>query len=180
MTYKFNGPISLAFRDFVVPKSMLGETELSLESTTRERTTQGGTFTEPTGTFETQEFSVSLFVPSVSWFVQNFLKDGGNEGANDEYNFVYNADECVPVEIGPLNVHPHCEGNDANDVHFYNAKLGWNIGATLSDGEATEIELTFYANPDSDGNTWRIGTGDLTQESEWDAETEETVEVTSQ
>lgn len=177
--YKFNGPISLAFRDFVVPKSMLGETELSLESTTRERTTQGGTFTEPTGTFETQEFSVTLFAPSLNWFIQNFLKTGGEEGTEGQFNFVNNADECVPVEVGPLNIHPHCETNDANDVHFYNAQMGWNVGATLSDSDPAEIELTFYANPDDDGNVWRLGTGDLTQESEWDADSQETVPVTS-
>lgn len=177
--YKFNGPIALSFRDFTVPTSMLGETELSLESTTIDRETQGGTFTQPTGTFETQEFTVTLFAPSLTWFVKNFLKDGGETGDTDDYNFIVNADECTPVESGPLNIHPQCEDNDANDVHFYNAFMAWSVGATLSDGDPAEIELTFYANPDSDGNTWALGSLDLTQESEWDAESESTVAVTS-
>lgn len=179
MKYQFNGPVKLAFRDFVVPASMLGETELSLESSTRDRETQGGTFTEPSGVMETQEFSITLFAPSLSWFIKNFLKDGGNAGVNDEYNYIYNADACKEVEMGPLNVQPCGENNDANDVHFYDAKMGFNLGTNLSPNEPAEIELTFYANPDADGNVWRLGTGDLTQESEWDPATEQTVPVTS-
>ena len=176
--YKFNGPIDLAFRNFVVPSSMLGEANLSMEQGERERETQGGTFTESTGTFETASMEVSIFVPSLKWFIENFLAEGG-EVEGDEANFIYNADECVPQEVGPLNISPKCEGNDRQDVHFYNAVLRWEWDVDLHTNEAAEVSLVFHANPDEDGNVARIGSGDLTQESEWDVDTQDTVAVAS-
>jgi hypothetical protein len=171
------GPASLAFKDFEISSQYLGEVSVNLEDGERERTTLAGTFSANSGTIENAEATVTLFAPSMDWLGENLLRGRYNDGTPTG-NIVWNVNNCSS-DIGPMNIHFECEDNDANDVHFYNASLRANIEATYNESDFIEVELVFHANPDEDGNVARLGTGDLTQESEWDVETEETVAVTS-
>lgn len=172
------GPADLAFADFVIPAHLIGEVEVVLEEGERERTTLAGTFTTNSGTIAEATATATIHVPSMEWLGENILK-GRFTAGTPTGNLIWNTDECGQTDMGPMNVHFRCETNDANDVHFYNASVRANINATYNDSDVIEVELVFHANPDDNGNVARLGTGDLTQESIYDAATETTIPVTS-
>jgi hypothetical protein len=172
------GPADLAFADFNIPAHLIGEVEVVLEEGERERTTLAGTFTTNAGTIAEATATATIHVPSMEWLGENILRGRFNEGTPTG-NIIWNAEECGQTDMGPMNVHFRCDTNDANDVHFYNASVRANINATYNDSDVIEVELVFHANPDTNGNVARLGTGDLTQESIYDVDTESTVPVTS-
>ena len=179
MSKVLGGPADIAFRDFVIPAHLIGEVVATLEEGERERTTLAGTFTTNAGTISEASATATIHVPSMDWLGENILRGRYTDGTPTG-NVVWNAETCPdPGDVGPVNIHFRCDDNDADDVHFYNASLRLNMSATYNDSDVIEVELVFHANPDDDGNVARLGSGDLTQESVWDAETEETVAVGS-
>jgi hypothetical protein len=182
-TTTLGGPASLAFRDFTVPSTLLSEMTVTLTEGTRERTTLGGTFNKGSGIFEEAQATATMYVPSMDWLGANFVRSRYTAPTDPETsggNMVFGSNSCsATIDAGPLNIHFECEDNDNNDVFFYNAVLQINFELNYTADEDLTVELTFFANPDEDGNIARLGSGDVTQESIWDAETEQTVPVTS-
>jgi hypothetical protein len=78
-----------------------------------------------------------------------------------------------------VNFHYTCDTNDANDIYFYNASALLNFNGTVNNTDDFSIEVTLYAEPDENGNVYRLGTGSLTAESVYDPETETTGPVES-
>lgn len=176
------GVAELAFRDFTIPSDVLSETTVELAEGTRERTTLAGVFTRPSGTLETGMASVTLYPPSWGWLGENIIRSRYNAptAPQTEGNIIWNAQTCAgSYDVGPLNIHFVCDDNDNRDVFFYNAQLVINVNPTYNNSDDIQVEMTFQAQPDDEGNVYRLGTGDLTAESIWDAASEETVPVTS-
>lgn len=176
------GPAEIAFRDFVIPSSLLSEVVVTLTEGERERATLAGTFKKGSGTFEEAMATATLYLPSMDWLGKNILRSKYEEASDpsDPGRIVFNSDNCsATVDAGPVNIHYTCEGNDNNDVYFYNAILKINLEMTYNASDDLTVELTFNANPDENGDVARLGTGDLTQESIYDATTEQTIPVTS-
>jgi hypothetical protein len=182
MNTTMGGSAELAFRDKLVPADVLSEITVELTEGTRERTTLAGVFTRPSGTMDSAMATVTIFPPSWDWLGANIIESRYNAptAPQTEGNIIWNAQTCSGTfDIGPLNIHFICDENDDRDIHFYNAQLVVNINSTYTNSDDLSVELTFHAQPDDDGNVWRLGTGDLTQESIYDVDTESTVPVTS-
>lgn len=176
------GVIEIAFRDFTIPSYLLGEPEVNIEEGTRERNTQAGTFSRGSGTLDTVEVTVPLYLPSWGWLGENILRSRYNAptAPQTEGNVVWNASTCTgEYDAGPLNIHYVCEDLDNQDLHLFNARLKVNLNPTFATGEDLMVELVFSGNPDENGDVFRLGTGDLDALSYWDAETESTEPYTS-
>lgn len=180
-TTVLGGPADISFRNFTIPASLLSEVTVTISEGERERTTLAGTFRKGSRTLDEVQATATLYVPSMDWLGENILRANYTAGeTTNTGNVVFNSDACsATVDTGPVNIHYSCEDNDANDVHFYNAVLRVNMEMTYNAEDDLSVELTFYGNPDEDGNVVRLGTGDTTQESIWDVSSEETVPVTS-
>lgn len=173
------GVVEIAFRNFTIPAHLLGEPSISIEEGTRERTTQAGTFRRGSGTLDTAEITIPMYIPSWDWFGENIMRARYTAGTGENTgNVIWNANTCSgSVDAGKVNFHYVCDTNDNNDIFFYNASMRVNINPTFATGEDLMVELTFLANPDEDGNVYRLGTGDVTDESIYDVTTQTTIDV---
>jgi len=178
-TTTLGGPASLAFRNFEIPASLLSEVTVTLTEGERERETLAGTFRKGSGTMEEAQATATLYVPNMDWLGENILRSKWTTGTGVlGGNIIFNSDTCsATVDAGPMNIHYVCEDNDDNDVHFYNAVLKVDLELNYTASDDLAVEITLFANPDEDGNVWRLGTGDLTAESIYDVATQATVDV---
>lgn len=107
-----------------------------------------------------------------------------NPAAGSAYgNIIVGASSCAVVDpYGELNIHNTCDTNDDDDIHLFYAKPLLNSSFTYNADDPRKIEVTWkgYVAPSTNpnaGSVFRIGTGDLTQESIYDCATETTVAV---
>lgn len=175
-----SGPAELSFRNALIEASVLSEISVELTEGTRERTTLAGTFTLPAGTIDTATATVTLFPESWGWLGANLLRSrySAPSAPQTEGNIIWNASTCAgSYDVGGLNIHFTCDDNDNRDIYFYNAALQVNVNPTYNNEDNLQVELTFFANPDDNGNVYRLGTGDLTAESYYDTTSESTLFV---
>lgn len=176
-----SGPASLSFRDKTIPASMLSEVTVTVSEKERERETLAGTFRRGAGTLDEVMAVATLYPPSMDWLGENILQSRWTTGSGSlAGNIIFNSDSCsASVDAGKVNIHFECENTDDNDVYFYNASLRVNFEMNYTSDDDLTVELTFYGNPDDDGNVVRLGTGDLTQASVYDPDTQATVPAES-
>lgn len=170
------GPAEVAINGITIPASLLSEVSVELTEGNRERETLGGTFTKPSGVMETAQVMFTLYLPSMD-YLKNIFPSRYNLPSGEQLtgNIVINSDECVETSSGPVNIHYTCEALDNNDVYIYNGIAALNFNPTYNASDDVTIEVTIYAQPDESGNVARMGTGNLTQDSYYDATTETTV-----
>lgn len=166
------GAAEIAINEVVIPASYLSEVSVEFTEGTRERTTLGGTFTRPSGVLTTAQAMFTLYLPSMD-YLKNIFPGKYNAPTAPQLtgNVILNANTCAVTEGGPVNIHYTCEANDNNDVYLYNAVAQLNFNPTYNADDDLTIEVTLFAQPDNDGNVGRIGTGDLTADSIFDATT---------
>ncbi len=179
MATTLGGKAEVAINNIVIPAQYLSEIAVELTEGTRERETLGGTFTKPSGVLETAMVKFTLYLPSMD-YLKNIFPDRYNAPTgNDTGNIIFNSDTCGQAEAGPVNIHFTCEENDNNDVFIYNGLALFDFKPTYTSSDDVTIEVTIYAQPDTDGNIARLGTGDLTEETIYDEVTETSVPVVS-
>lgn len=174
------GQAEVAINGVVIPPEMLSEVTVNIVEGKRERSTLGGKFTRPSGVLDTAEAGFTLYLPSMD-YMKNIFPGRYNAPSMPQTtgNIIFNTKNCVESEAGPVNIHFTCFDNDNNDVFLYKAVALFNFNTKLNEKDDVAIEVMLFANPDDDGNVARLGTGDLTAESEFDPETGTTVPVTS-
>ncbi len=176
------GPAEVAINGITIPASLLSEVAVEFTEGTRERETLGGTFTKPSGVLETAEATFTLYLPSMDYLKNIFparYNAPTNAVAQKTGNVVFNSDSCSTTASGPVNIHYTCENNDNNDVHIYEGLALLNFNPTYSVDEDVTIEVTVYAQPDTNGNVGRMGTGNLTTNSVYQASTKTTIPYVS-
>lgn len=176
MASVLGGPAEVAINGITIPASLLSEVSVEFTEGTRERETLGGTFTKPSGVLETAQAMFTLYLPSMD-YLKNIFPSRYNAPSGEQTtgNVIFNSDMCVTADAGPVNIHYTCEPLDNNDVYIYNGQAALNFNPTYNASDDVTIEVTIYAQPDDDGNIARMGTGDLTSDSYYDATTEATV-----
>ena len=170
------GPAEVAINGITIPASLLSEVSVEFTEGTRERETLGGTFTKPSGVMDTAQAMFTLYLPSMD-YMKNIFPERYNapSGEQTSGNIVLNSDTCVTTDAGPVNIHYTCEPLDNNDVYIYSGLAQLNFNATYNASDDLTIEVTIYAQPDDNGNVARMGTGNLTQDSYYNATTNATV-----
>lgn len=175
------GKAEVAINKIVIPAQYLSEISVELTEGTRERQTLGGTFTKPSGVLETATAKFTLYLPSMDYLKNIFTSRYTAPNGNDTGNIILNSDTCSTSEAdaGAVNIHFTCEENDNNDIFIYNGLALFDFKPTYTSSDDLTIEVTIFAQPDADGNIARLGTGDLTQETIYDEESETSVAVVS-
>jgi len=174
------GPAEISIGVNTIPAELLSEINVELTGGTRERTTLGGTFTRPSGTFETAQATFTMYLPNMD-YLKNIFPSLYNAPTAPQLtgNLVFSSDTCVSANGQKVNIHFSCETTDDNDVYMYNGAVNLNFNPTYSSGDDLTIEVTIYANPDQAGNIVRVGTGDLAKKSIYDPATGASKPVTS-
>lgn len=180
MSNILGGVAEVSFNEVTIPASLLSEVAVELPEGTRERSTLAGNFTRPSGTIDNPKATFTMYLPSID-YLKNIFPGRYNDpsGTQQTGNIVWSTDTCGSVDAGPVNIHYICNSTDDNDVFFYAGLAQLNFNPTYNNSDELTIEVTIHAQPDTDGNVFRLGTGDLTQPSVWDAEAGDTVAVTS-
>lgn len=173
------GKWEMSIGNVLIPAELLGELSVSYEEGTSEADTQAGTITTPNGKAETAEATTTIYLPSFD-YLKNIYADLYNTGTGtgNAGNVIFGSNSCqtqTPVEV---NIHPVCEGNDNNDIHF-SALIAHTFDLTLSTSDPVSIETTMYLQPTESNGRLRVGTGDLTQQSYWDVTTQTTKPYTA-
>lgn len=163
-----------------VPPELLGTVTVNIEEGEVETNTQAHVWRQGNGKHNATA-TVMMFLPSLG-YLGKILRSKYNAASapEDPGNLVVAAGTCSGQDTGVFHIHPICEDNDKNDVHFYEAEARPNSEIEYSeDGNAIGVELIFNGHPDEDGNIFRLGTGDLTQDVVYDAETDTYTVVTT-
>jgi len=156
-----------------VPPEMLGTVTFASEEPETEISTQAATIRQGSGR-NNASVTATIFLPSMG-YLGNFLRSKFNAATNpaDPGNVIIKAGSCSGSDRGVLHIHSTCNEDDKDDIHIYSAVVMNNSEIEFSeDGSALSVELTFHAQPDDDGNLYRLGTGDLTQDVLYDPETD--------
>lgn len=179
MAQKYLGGVAeVAINESLIPAELLSEVTVELSEGTRETETLAGTFSQPTGMFETAQATFTMFLPSMDYLKVLFpdLYNAGSGERVDEGNVVFTTGQCFTANSTPVNIHYVCEGdNDRNDVFIYNGLVQMNLSMTFNASDSLSVEVTVFAQPDENGNVVRFGSGDLTALSHYDSETMSTV-----
>lgn len=166
------GQAEVSLNEVTIPATLLSEVSVELTEGTRETSTLGGTFTQPTGVFETAQAMFTMFLPSMD-YLKAIFPDKYNAPTAPQLsgNLIFGAGNCVTQTGTPVNIHFTCDDDDDNDIYFYNGLVQLNFNPTYSTGDSVSVEITILAQPDEDGNVARIGTGNLTAKSIYNATT---------
>ncbi len=174
------GPAEVSINGVTIPASLLSEVSVEFTEGTRERETLGGTFTKPSGVLETAQVMFTLYLPSMDYLKNIFpARYNAPSGSQAYGNVVFNSDNCSTTASGPVNIHYTCENNDNNDVHIYEGLAMLNFNPTYNASDDVTIEVTIYAQPNTNGNVGRMGTGNLTTNSVYRASTGTTIPYVS-
>lgn len=180
MSQVLGGLADVSANSITIPSMLLSEVVVELTEGTRERSTLAGNFTRPSGTLETATATFTMYLPSIDYLKDIFPgRYNAPTAPQTTGNIIWDTDTCGSVDAGPVNIHFTCADNDNNDVYFYAGLLQLNFNPTYNNSDELTIEVTVHAQPDANGQVFRLGTGDLTQESIYEPVSETTVAVTS-
>lgn len=175
---QLGGLAEVAINGVTIPASLLSEVSVELTEGTRERNTLAGTFTRPSGTLETATATFTMYLPSIDYLKDLFpARYNAPTAPQLTGNIIWDTQSCSTVDSGAVNIHYTCEANDNNDIYFYDGQAQLNFNPTFTQTDDLTIEVTIHAVPDATGKVYRLGTGDLTAVSIYDAETQETIDV---
>jgi len=180
MSQVLGGLADVSVNGITIPSMLLSEVTVELTEGTRERSTLAGNFTRPSGTLETATATFTMYLPSIDYLKDIFPgRYNAPTAPQTTGNIIWDTDTCGSVDAGPVNIHFTCADNDNNDVYFYAGLLQLNFNPTYNNSDELTIEVTVHAQPDTNGQVFRLGTGDLTAESVYDPASETTVPVAS-
>lgn len=162
-----------------IPSFMLGEITINIEEGTRESTRLSGTTTRPSGNIDTAEVTM-VFYPNQWEDLAHFFPEDYNapSGTQPFGNIILGGGTCVTKTPVKFNLHQECEDTDDRDIYFAAALARITLDSTFNETDDVAVTITMHPQPNSEGLV-RLGTGDLTQPSVYDAATGETVPATS-
>lgn len=173
------GKAEVAIGTSLIPAQFLGDITPNFEERVRETTTLAGTRSQPSGNYDTAELQFTMYLDSMDR-LKMIWDEIYNEpsGSQETGNFILGDTSCSTRTAVPINIHYTCDDTDDNDVHIYAGLVAFNFNPTYNESDGLSVEVMVYAQPTDDGYV-RIGTGDLTEPSIYDYETESTVPVSS-
>lgn len=177
------GKVDVSLNGITIPAHLLSDEGVTTTLTegTREIPTMAGTFNKPSGTFEEATVAFSVVLPNMN-YLKNILPDfyeASSDRPTVAGQITFGDNDCVTRENTPVVVHYSCESNSDNDVYIPNGIVQANIELVQNVNDPVTVEITVNAMPDDNGVIARFGTGDLTQETLWNAATEQYEAITS-
>lgn len=177
------GKVDVSLNGVTIPAQYLSDDGVTTTLTegTREVPTMAGTFNQPSGTYDEAMVVFNVTLPNM-YYLKNIFPDMFEDSEDRPTvagRATFGGDTCVLRDNTPLVVHYTCDPNSDNDVYLPNAAVQASFELTQNASDPVTIEVTANAQPDDNGVFAWLGTGDLTEETIWDADTEAYVAVTS-
>lgn len=154
-----------------IPAEMLADSiEVTGDEGTVSNPTFAGTFTKPSETYEEPQVSFTMVLTAAALRqVYPELSDPSVDRPTIAGQTVFGGLTCTVRESAKLVIHWTCDGNSDEDWYFPNVLLSQNFSATFTPGEVLTIPVVAHVQPDkTTGALVIVGTGDLTQETEFD------------
>lgn len=186
-TAYMGGKVDVSLNGVTIPAQYLSDEGATTTITegTREVPTMAGTFSQPSGTIDEAMVVFNVTLPNM-FYLKNIFPDQF-EASSDRPTVAgrttFGSNTCVIRENTPVVVHYTCDPNSDNDVYIPNGAVQASVELTQNASDPVTVAVTVYAQPgegeDHDGAVAYLGTGDLSEPTIWDAETEAYVPVTS-
>lgn len=174
-----SGEAELSIGTFTIPPELLGDITPDLSEKVRERNSLAGKTSVPTRTLDNNTIKFTLFVPNYD-YLKHIWSDMYNASAGGESgNLVFGGSSCSTLTPVVVNIHRVCEPDSRNDEHYNRVLVGFSWNPTYSADDVFSVEVTLHVQPDSANGAFKLGAGELTQNSLWDATTQAYVAVTS-
>lgn len=179
------GKVDVSLNGVTIPAQYLSDDGVvtTLTEAVREVPTLAGTFRQSTGTYEEAMVAFTVTLPSMN-YLKNVFPDmytPSEDRPTVAGQVVFGGNDCTVRENTPLVVHYTCDENSDNDVYVPNGSVVASIEMTQNVSDPVTVQVTVNAQPsdDHDGAVAFLGTGDLTEPTLWDAESETYEPVTS-
>lgn len=176
------GTYEMAIGSTVIPAALLGDLSPNYEEGTLEAETQAGKVSTGSGKAATSEFTFTLFLPKEN--AQKYLGviwpelyTAPTSVTQKSGNIVFGSNSCGGIAPQKINLHSVCDSTDDNDTFIYAGVPKITFNPTFSVSDVVSVEITIYMQPNSDGDRFRFGTGDVSQPSIYDPTTQTTIPV---
>lgn len=170
------GKYQMSVDNVLLEAQLLGDISIQYTEGMKERETQIGTIRTPSGTVDTAEAKVTIYLPNIDYLKYIFPENYNAPTGSDDTltgNLKFGGTGCTSYTSHTFNIHPSCETTDANDWHF-DGIVSRDINPTLNGTEDLSIELTVQMQVNDDLSAMLLlGTGDLSQASQWDVTTQD-------
>lgn len=176
-TYQ-SGTVEVAVGTGVISPDRLGDVTVNYVEGTRTGEPLSGTVIVPSRRFEERTITFPLFLRGIdelgTLWPEYYNAAAGASGGN----LVFSTGNCAVPGLQVINIHPVCEASSKADFHAWgNVSITWN--PTYNASDLLQTEVTIYGQNSAAGVSHQIGSGDLTQDTLWDATTQTWVAVTS-
>lgn len=182
-TTYMGGKVDVSLNGVTIPAHYLSDDGVvtTLTESTREIATLGGTFKQSTGVYEESMVVFTVTLPSFNYLKNVFpeMYTASSDRPTVAGQVVFGGDDCTERENTPVVVHYTCAENSDNDVYIPNGSVVATVELTQNVSDPVTIEITVNAQPDENGVVAILGTGDLSEPTLWDAETESYEPVSS-
>lgn len=173
-----SGTVEVAVGTGVISPDRLGDVTVTYTEGTRTGEPLSGTVTVPSRRYEERTITFQLFLRGIdelqALWPEYFNAAAGASGGN----LVFSTGNCQVPGLQTINIHPVCEPNSTKDFHaFGNVSITWN--PTYNASDLLQTEVTIYGQNSAEGISHQIGSGDLTQDTLWDATAQAWTPVTS-
>lgn len=178
MQKDMSGKAEVALNGITVPAGMLSEVSTEITEGTRTKDTLAGTVEYPNGMIDTAKVTFTVYPESMDWLAKNIFPDYYTAGSGTQTTgqMLFGGDQCPSLEGTPVNIHYVCDNTDNNDILIFNGLVKLDLSMTYNKDDVLSVPVEIWALPrELDGARGRIGTGDLTAPSHWDAATGATV-----
>lgn len=166
-----------------IPAELLADSiEVTGDEGTVSNETFAGTFTKPSETYDEPQVTFTIVLSTeLLREVYPELSEPSIDRPEIAGQTVFGGNECTVREPAKLVIHWTCDGNSDNDWYFPEVLLSQNFTATFTPGEVLTIPIVGHIQPSQElnGGLVRIGTGDLTEPTLFDAATGEYEPITS-
>lgn len=169
------GKWEMAIGSTLIPAQLLGDIAVNYEEGTLSVETQSGVRNQPNGKASTAEITFTLYLPNTD-YLKVLFADIYNEPtaeAQKSGNIIFGGNSCGMATPLPINIHNSCEPTDDNDIHVFAGMVNTTFTPSLTTGDVVSVEATIMMQP-VNGQYMRLGTGDLSQPSYYDVETQTT------
>lgn len=177
-TYQ-SGTVEVAVGTGVISPDRLGDVTVTYTEGTRTGEPLSGTVTMPSRRFEERTIAFTLFLRGIDELGELWPEYYNEAAGASGGNLVFSTANCVVPGVQTINIHPVCEANSTKDFHaFGQVSITWNPTYNASDLLQTEV-MIYGQNDPVTGVSHQIGSGDLTEDTLWDAATQDWLPVTS-
>lgn len=184
-TTYMGGKVDVSLNGVTIPAQYLSDEGVTTTLTegTREVPTLAGTFSQPSGSYDEATVMFNVTLPNMNYLKSVFpdLYTPSVDRPNVAGQVAFGGEDCTTRENTPVVVHYTCDPNSDNDIFVPNGAVQASIELVQNATDPVTVAVTVNAQPSDeyDGKIAILGTGDLTEETLWDAETEEYEPITS-